>query len=339
MRLFIYLVFFNWFNIINADPLTTWYTSSATLPNGGDFQLFVAYDESSNPDCIFLLGGQSCPRCVYCYNITNDELSYTNTLRLSQNKNFMSDSSSVTIGSIIYYVTEESQLRKFDLSNAAFPDEYVLDIPYDDTDWESKGRDICLTKNPYNNKMLYAVDGYNQRFYSINLELRNISDYSNKYDIFLNMQRQWYYEDTLYNGMSCIINTYYDTPYLYSIGGTNVFNYLNYGDVFEDGIVESIGLMENNKVSEWQTVGFDFNSLVSDTIGTNTPSVHGNFSVVSYNEWIYLIGGGYMVRTGSNEYEEYFHENTIVMNVDDWSISYGPSNCYDGLHIKSMYVF
>ena len=163
--------------------------SDATLPTG-DRDINVNYNKDYNADCIWLLGGNACPKCVYCYNITGDSIYYYDTL--STGGYTRGKTSSVMLDDTIYYVRYNGIALKYNISNQT--ETIIGDLPLTHP---------CIEKHPNNTlKELYFIDGDSgsTKFYVYNLD-----------------NNSYYQSVSLYSGRlqaECIINDYYpNEPY------------------------------------------------------------------------------------------------------------------------------
>ena len=91
---------------------------SATKMNSTNYRVAVEHIiSSSDPpgsDCIFLIGGVNCERCIWCYNITYDSMNISNndslylydTLPIGYGDGTNDGERSVAINDTIYYITQ-----------------------------------------------------------------------------------------------------------------------------------------------------------------------------------------------------------------------------------------
>ena len=242
------------------EPVQTWWKSSARLPiPSRNFR--ALYDNNFSPDLVWLVGSYHCAACVYYYNITNDSLSYYDTLIYSSSEiSPHTIPSGVMINEMAYYLTKNGALFEYNISNKSETQIYDYSISQP-----------CMTKNNRNNRELYII-GISSTVFNI----FNLTDMTN------------YVGNSLLSSRgipSCVVNEYLDDPYLYIIAGNNIN-------------IERIKLNENILTNEWELLPFQLsiNNVKTELseLGFSSPISYTNFILL-------LGGYDRSVNNGSRE--------------------------------------
>ena len=252
----------------NGGPIQTWFLADATLSTASQAK-YVVYDESFNPDCIYVFGGYSCQTCFQCYNINYDTITTLGTLSLGGYS--LGQIGAVSINGKIYYLRQNGQVASYDISTAL--SSTVFSITSTD--------DGCLTKHP-NNGQLYVVRGSSSTTFYI-------------YDISSNSLTAGPSLQKTRHAPSCIVNEYENDPHLYVIGG-------------DQSQIERINL---NVLDKWEILII---TLDDDYFATGSTFDCDTYcmlmSIVSFNQYIYLIGG----QDGGYEDDIYY------LDVENWKL-------------------
>ena len=283
-----------------SGPIQTWTPSDATLLYE-DRDYYVVFDESVNPDCIWVFGGiYNCITCMACYNITDDTLTNYDTLHTGGFT--VGKPGAVIIDNIIYFYTRDDingSIRQYDILNKQESTSLIATF--------SSIWDLCLVKNSNNNYLYLTggggiVEGENDEFYI----------YS-----FIN--------NSIYNGpslinsrhiVSCAVNEYYNDPYLYVFGGGSVY-------------IERINL---NNLQHWEqlTLRLDDTSIQGSTFSWSESSNFGYFAIFSIKNYIYILGG---YEGDSDNSDEMFY-----LDVKNWQLKYAGSSPLQGWSAAAIYI-
>ena len=179
------------------NAFSSWEISEAVL-NTATHAPNANYNASFNPDCIWVFGGTS-GNDFQCYNISDDTISVIDTISSSS---YSVPPSSVMINGSVYYITLTGNIYKYNIETGIEELFTSVSINYGQ-----------LFKHP-NEKELYVIETETSTLFYI----CSISN------------------DTWTQGPSmevtrfrpaCVINEYYNDPYLYAVGGDSIILQLN----------------------------------------------------------------------------------------------------------------
>lgn len=242
-----------------SNEAISWTSSSSTLPQA-DYNQFSGHNtQSTFPKCIFILGGSICPTCVSCYNISSntitpnwDTLTYSATNKIN--------TASAMIGDDIYFVHNHT-IRKY---NVFFKTDTIL------MENNLINQEACMVSTPNNhnknNNYLFIANGnFSTSFFGYSINSSTLISGSD--------------QPNARYGQSCV-STYdsiTNTAYMVVISGNS-----EYIDVInlDNAVVTAFS-------ERWYTL--------SQTLTISASGMHYNYgrfsAVVSYNEYIWLIGG------------------------------------------------
>ena len=259
------------------------------------YSYIVQDSQSIYPECIFLFGGDDCQKCVYCYNITSDEL--VNWDRLSTGTSSQGVPDAVMIGDTIYYLPYTGGISIYDVNTKI---EAVL------SGISTIDQESCLVRHPTNENYLFAVYSHSKTFYLIDLETGVTNTGFQMTGESLTFTRNW---------PSCAVNSFLDNVYLYVIGGDSV-------------VIERINLDElideyesSNKTdisgTQWETLSGVLLSCSSDPRCTfDTSGYIRTVGVASVNQCIYIIGGE------TNDAAQQSNNQVLCLDVENEEILY-----------------
>ena len=125
-----------------------WSLSQTSLPiPARDIQPF--YDESFEPDLIYMTGGTTCPSCLWKYNISNNSFSVQDNLATTGSANYAAYFSSVMIDGVLFWLDRDANLFTYNVTSGA----NLLAAASIGTAYRA-----CMTKHPNKNE-LYIQGG------------------------------------------------------------------------------------------------------------------------------------------------------------------------------------
>ena len=217
---------------------------------------YVAYDESYDPELIWVFGGWSsgCWTCVEYYNITDNTLTSYDTLHTGTG--VWGRPGCAQIGGMIYYLSDIGEIHTYEIADKQQSTTALATIP----DATNSG---CLTRDPMNDNLLYILSGQSTNtFYIYNIASGNLTQ-----GVSLTNAR---YQPT------CAVSNWEDDPYLYVILGQSSY-------------IERINL---NTLDKWEVLSLRFDDNYIDGSEYNLNSGEGRLpAVVSFNQYIYTVTG------------------------------------------------
>ena len=300
-----------------------WSDSNARLPVGDASQFVVYSPESIHSECIWLLGGNACGNCVYCYNLNDNIVSQYDTLPQDfvnwQKQNGFVVSDLVIKDDIFFF--ESQNILKYDIINKVLS--YMADLDIDlenpfETQFLNNG---CFVKHPENNKYSYI-----KYFFSIYL-----------YDIELNSLKLIGNDDPYTSGIyyECVVNEYYNDPYWYVFTKTSgnfgdEISRVNLNNIIVDETDDNFGNIPWEKVAIKMDPTNVCNSYDDrDSIDFFFPSN----SLVSYANYIYSIGGSYL-----ENINEIPIPDIVFLDVKNWQVKHAGELLYSAGSAGAMYV-
>ena len=278
-------------------PFRSWSLSDTALPTRTrDISAF--YDESFDPDSIYMTGGQGCVSCIWKYNIRNDSISLEATVSIT-GWTSAGYGSSTFINGVLYWLGDSANLIKYNITSG----ENSLVASFNDVYYP------CLTKHPIKNE-IYIQGGSGSTY------CENSTQFW-VYDIDNNVTSQG---PSLLNGRwgpTCIINDWLNInsgdssrndPYLYVFAGCSTYiERINVDKIFDNS---------NGYDGDWHQLTTLFND---ETVGPSGSEFDFStnfayFGIFSYEQYIILMNG----------WDDYrYHENEMFLfDVSKLTIKY-----------------
>ena len=219
---------------------------------------FVVYDKSVSEECIWVAGGLNCETCLYCYNISSNNLwSYDN---LNIGGHLYAHESAHIIDGKMYFLQQSGSIQTYDFETKTESTLY--------TNISGVNAGSCFAKHPNNSQ-----------FYMLGTS-KPVA--TNQFIIFdVNSNTSYNSTKTLNHGRrypSCIVNNYNDenNAYLYVFGGDPEY-------------IERINVDYLNFGSEWQVLSQTFASIdISSSIWSYS-GVLRHTSPINYYNYIILM--------------------------------------------------
>ena len=276
-----------------------WTMSDTTMPSVNYLQYRVYNNRSRYPECVWLIGGVNCQTCVYCFNLTTEEFIVWDTVTNGDYP--LSDGTSVLFSEddadYIYYAERTGNIIKYNIANKS-------EVIWYDYNEKLAFTYQCLAKHPWSNQWLFVLT-LAEAFW--------IYDFKTGF---------WTQGPSLTYGRTyagCIVhqNTGED-PYFYVIGGNSEY-------------IEKINLNNfTNFGSGWETVGGSGVAILDAITDASTNFAQAEyFSVFSYDDLIYIVGG----------YDTTYENDIVYLNTTAETVTWDGDILLSQYGSMGMYVF